>query len=227
MRKCVCVCILQCLVVRATKKQISTRDTLRPYIEIIEHEMLTAAPKDLYRSRHISDDFAEVHADDLDYATDVGRLASLRKRVQGAIVGLEGRDSSLRFPGVTHCSCFVRAFTWKTLWPLHPCKKFIHVLFGMVKCFWEFLLMGYVGLYYVRACSPYITTGRQTPHVLTSNEHKPVIFLKVQVVAVYSIFLSNLVGTPFCSCKGPLSSANLQSSRAFRNLFKTAEQGAQ
>lgn len=84
------MCIFQCLVVQATKKQISTRDALRPYIEIIEHEMVSAAPKDLYRSRQISDDFAEVDADDLDYATDVGKLASLRKRVQRAIDGLEG-----------------------------------------------------------------------------------------------------------------------------------------
>ncbi|GMH32963.1 hypothetical protein BSKO_00797 [Bryopsis sp. KO-2023] len=79
-----------CLVVQATKQQISKRDPLRPFIDDIQEEMHASAPKELCQTRPVHDEFNDLSADDLEYATDIRQLASLRKRVQNAMDGFEG-----------------------------------------------------------------------------------------------------------------------------------------
>lgn len=79
-----------CLVVQATKQQISKRDPLRKFIDDIQEEMQAGAPKELCQTRPVHDEFNDLSADDLEYATDVGKLAALRKRVQNAMDGFEG-----------------------------------------------------------------------------------------------------------------------------------------
>eukprot|EP00210_Caulerpa_lentillifera_P001516 g1454.t1 len=80
------------LVVHASAQQISRRDAIRPYMDIVWNEFLTSnvSGLDLERGRNLSDHLKLLTTEELDYALDLRGLVELRRRVRNAATRFEG-----------------------------------------------------------------------------------------------------------------------------------------
>ena len=80
-------------VVHASERQISRRDPLRPFMDIVCMDFMKRKPSgiELEKGQHLDDHIKQLTSEELDYALDMRGLTDLRRRV---------RDSTNRFEGI-------------------------------------------------------------------------------------------------------------------------------